>query len=83
MARLIRRGAKVSFHDPHIEEIDVGGTIMQRVELSKRSLASSDCVALLTPHSAYDLDWIAEHAPIVFDARNAYGPASLPNVVRL
>ena len=40
-------------------------------------------VALLTPHSAYDLDWIAEHAPLVFDARNAYGPASLPNVVRL
>ena len=29
---------------------------------------------MLTPHSAYDLDWVAEHAKLVFDARNAFGP---------
>jgi nucleotide sugar dehydrogenase len=83
MARLLRRGARVSFHDPYIEAIEVGGSEMHRVELTRRLLESSDLVALLTPHRAYDLDWIGEHARIVFDARNAYGPAVLPNVVRL
>ena len=40
-------------------------------------------MALLTPHSMYDLDWFAEHAALVFDARNAFGARPLPNVVRL
>lgn len=83
MARLRKRGAKVSFHDPYIEELAVDNTVMRRVELTRRAIAASDCVALLTPHGAYDLDWIAEHAPLVFDARNAFGPGALSNVVRL
>jgi UDP-N-acetyl-D-glucosamine dehydrogenase len=81
--RLRKRGAKVSFHDPFVDEIAVGDTTMKRVELTKRVLAVSDCVALLTPHNAYDLDWIAEHSGLVFDARNAFGPARHANVVRL
>jgi hypothetical protein len=40
-------------------------------------------VAILTPHGAYDLDWVAERAGLVFDARNAFGPDRRPNVVRL
>jgi hypothetical protein len=40
-------------------------------------------VALLTPHSSYDLDWVADRATLVFDARNAFGPDRRHNVVRL
>jgi hypothetical protein len=40
-------------------------------------------VALLTPHRAYDLEWIAARARLLFDARNAYGQDRRQNVVRL
>jgi hypothetical protein len=42
-----------------------------------------DCVAIVTPHSAYDLEWIADNASLVFDARNAFGSDRRKNVVRL
>jgi UDP-N-acetyl-D-glucosamine dehydrogenase len=83
MTYLYRRGARVAFHDPFVDRVAVNGSVLERTEPSLRSIARADCVALLTPHSAYDLDWIARHAPLVFDARNAYGPDRRPNVIRL
>jgi UDP-N-acetyl-D-glucosamine dehydrogenase len=80
---LQRKGASVAFHDPYIESLPTNGSRVTRTDLTRRSLAASDCVALLTPHSLYDLDWIAENASVVFDARNAYGAARFLNVVRL
>jgi UDP-N-acetyl-D-glucosamine dehydrogenase len=83
MASLIRRGATVLFHDPYTDGLQVNGHEIDATTLSRQLLASVDCVAILTPHSAYDLDWVAEHARLIFDARNAYGAALHPNVVRL
>jgi nucleotide sugar dehydrogenase len=80
---LHRRGARVSFHDPFIEEIAVNGGRLYRRDLTNDAVERAHCVALLTPHRNYDLDWLAEHAPLVFDATNAYGPNRRPNVVRL
>ncbi|HXF56620.1 MAG TPA: nucleotide sugar dehydrogenase [Actinomycetota bacterium] len=83
MYHLLRRGARVSFHDPYVPEVAVNGRALARADLTNRAVANADCVALLTPHRAYDLDWIASRARLVFDARNAYGPDRRPNVVRL
>ena len=83
MGILARRGAKVSFHDPYLEVVHAADVRYQRSELTRQALASADCVAVLTPHGAYDLDWIAEQAPLVFDARNAYEDRRFGNVVRL
>jgi UDP-N-acetyl-D-glucosamine dehydrogenase len=80
---LQRRGANVTYHDPHVAALKVGGTVMRRTELSRRALSRADCVALLTPHSTYDVAWIADCAQLVFDAQNAYGPDRRANVVRL
>jgi nucleotide sugar dehydrogenase len=80
---LERRGAKVSYHDPYVEQVFYRGSSTTRSDLSTRSLQAADCVALLTPHSAYDLDWIAAHSTLVFDARNAYGEKRRANVVTL
>ena len=30
-----------------------------------------DCVVIVTDHSAYQYDWIARHAPLIVDTRNA------------
>jgi UDP-N-acetyl-D-glucosamine dehydrogenase len=83
MSALARRGAKVTFHDPFVEAVTVDGKRLSRSELTARAVAGADLVALLTPHSAYDLDWLARVATLVFDARNAFGPGRRPNVVTL
>lgn len=83
MQHLYRTKANVAFHDPFVESVSVNGDVLRRTELTLRSVAGADCVALLTPHSAYDLEWIAENAGLVFDAQNAYGASVPPNVVRL
>jgi UDP-N-acetyl-D-glucosamine dehydrogenase len=83
MTYLYKRGAKVEFHDPFVSTVSVNGAVLNRTEFTGRTVAAADCVALLTPHSQYDLDWIADHARMVFDARNALGDRRRPSVVRL
>jgi nucleotide sugar dehydrogenase len=83
LAALRRRGARLAFHDPYVESIAIDGTPIVRTELTRRAVAGSDCVAILTPHKLYDLDWIADHAALVFDARNAYGADRRANAKRL
>jgi UDP-N-acetyl-D-glucosamine dehydrogenase len=80
---LHRRGALLGFHDPFVDEIALNGGSLHRTELSNVAVARADLVAVLTPHSAYDLEWVAEHAKLVFDTRNAFNGARHPNVIRL
>ena len=44
---------------------------MSSRELTEDYLRSRDCVLIVTDHSAYDWDWIARHAPLIVDTRNA------------
>jgi UDP-N-acetyl-D-glucosamine dehydrogenase len=83
MTHLYKRGANVSFHDPYVDTVMVNGTVIKRTDFTHRAVEASDCVAILTPHRAYDLDWIATHAKLIFDARNAYNSQHRRNVVRL
>jgi len=80
---LLRRGARVTFHDPYVPSVAVNGGGMRRADLTQRSVTDADCVALLTPHHTYDLEWIASNSKLLFDARNAYTVERHPNVVRL
>jgi nucleotide sugar dehydrogenase len=82
MQALYRKGAEISFHDPYVEDAPLNGGKIHRTELAE-GLANADLVLLLTPHSSYDLERIAEQASLVFDTRNAYGDAPHDNVVRL
>ena len=83
MTHLYKRGATLAFHDPFVGSVSVNGSLLQRTGLSGHAVEEADCVAVLTPHSCYDFDWLADHASLVFDARNAYGSDRRPNVVRL
>jgi nucleotide sugar dehydrogenase len=83
MTQLHKRGADVSFHDPFVEAVNVNGEVLSCRELTRKAVSSSDCVAILTPHSAFDFDWIATHARLIFDARNAYPNDRPNNVLRL
>lgn len=83
MTHLHRRGANVSFHDPYVEAVNVNGDVLRRSQLTRKAISGSDCVAILTPHSAFDFEWIAAHSRLIFDARNAYPNGRRDNVVRL
>lgn len=80
---LSKRGAKVQFHDPYVDSVTVNGSVLGRSDVTQRAISVADCVAILTPHSAYDLSWVADQGKLIFDARNAYGDDRRGNVTRL
>jgi UDP-N-acetyl-D-glucosamine dehydrogenase len=83
LVRLARKGSLLSFHDPFIEEIHHQGLDLAREAMDQAALQAADAVILLTPHTSYDLDFIADNARLVFDARNAFGRARPATVVTL
>jgi UDP-N-acetyl-D-glucosamine dehydrogenase len=83
LARLARKGARVSFHDPFVREVRDHGLSLRRAALSPVALRTADIVLLLTPHSAYDLEMVVSHARLLFDARNAVGNRHRETVVTL
>jgi UDP-N-acetyl-D-mannosaminuronate dehydrogenase len=83
MAALARRGAKLSFHDPFVDTMELDGRRLNRTALTPKAVAGADLVALLTPHASYDLEWLGSTAALLFDARNAYGPGRRPDVTPL
>lgn len=77
-------GAEVSYHDPYVLEIRVGGKHVNSVPLEMQALSVTDCVVIATDHRVVDYTAVITHAPLVFDARGV--TARLPNaanVVRL
>ena len=73
--RLQDSGARVTYHDPHIPKFpplrEHPGLKMKSVKLTPALLRRQDALVIVTDHSAYDWDWVVEHAPLVVDTRNA------------
>jgi UDP-N-acetyl-D-glucosamine dehydrogenase len=82
MDLLVHKGAVVNYNDPHIPVLPpmrhYPHLRMASQELTPEYLQSQDCVLVATDHSAYDWNWIAEHAPLIIDTRNAMKGASSP-----
>ena len=68
--RLRGGGATVEFSDPHIAEVNVEHLEYPLVPFTADRLAAADVVVVLVDHAAFDPAVIAEHAPLVFDAKN-------------
>jgi UDP-N-acetyl-D-glucosamine dehydrogenase len=72
------RGARVSYHDPHVPvfprmrryQIELAS-----VEISERALREADCVVVVTDHKAIDWTLVGEHARLIVDTRNAMARA--------
>ncbi|MHC0430237.1 nucleotide sugar dehydrogenase [Streptomyces sp. O3] len=72
---LLRLGAHVRAVDPHVvESAPIDGRVV-RVDLDVDEVTEADAVVLLTDHSSYDYELIAEHARFVLDCRRRL-PAS-------
>lgn len=72
LASLLLRGADVSYHDPLVPNLDIGGKKLTSVDLDPGFLAAQDLVVILVPQTGVDWNAVAE-APLVFDCCNALG----------
>ncbi len=74
MKLLMGKGAKVFYNDPHIPRLKPGrkhAFELESTPLTEETLAAMDAVMILTDHTAYDYEWIVQHASLVIDTRNA------------
>lgn len=68
---LDKKGAHVSFSDPHVEVLQEGELEITGVALTPETLAEADITVMITDHSKFDLTMIAENARLILDTRNA------------
>jgi len=69
------RGARIAYSDPFVGTLEgkrwPGGIELRSQELTPVTLASYDCVVILTDHSSFDYGAIEASADIIVDTRNA------------
>ena len=73
---LRRKGAAVTYHDPHIPQLRLFDhnsepEQMEAQPLTEAYLREQDCVLIVTDHSAYDWPWVVAHSKLIVDTRNA------------
>jgi len=74
MEILLEKGAEVDYNDPFIPELPsmrMYDIKRKSVDLTDRNLKKYDCVLISTDHSAYDWEFVVNHANLVVDTRNA------------
>lgn len=67
---LSEKGAKVSFHDPYINQVNVAGKTIESVCLNEETLLKTDIVVILTDHSYLPVQMILDYSKNVYDTRN-------------
>jgi UDP-N-acetyl-D-glucosamine dehydrogenase len=86
MAVLHEKGASVSYSDPFVPTLSArgwpGGYELHSTPLDPSTLASFDCVAILTDHRSVDYKTVVSAAPLIVDTRNTI-KESHPHVFRL
>ena len=75
------KGAIVSYADPHVFSIDLNGTTLTSIEITPSVLSDTDCVLILTDHSAFDYRAIVANSRLVLDCRNALRRQRGDNIV--
>jgi len=79
---LVKRGAIVSYTDPHVPRLDHGGHSYTTVPFEKAVSRPCDCAIVATDHTDFDYRRIADF-PLVVDTRNALKAFNRPSVFAL
>ncbi|MBR3875118.1 MAG: nucleotide sugar dehydrogenase [Clostridia bacterium] len=81
---LKKRGAEVSFYDPFVAEYRENGIVEKGLEaLTEEVLKQADLVMVTTAHTTVDYDFVAEHAGLIFDTKNAMKNVSKRENIRV
>jgi UDP-N-acetyl-D-glucosamine dehydrogenase len=77
---LKKRGAILSYSDPHVPVLHEG----LNLEASPESEAgNADCVVIVTDHSAFDYEALVSRSQLIVDSRNALKRFNSEKIVRL
>lgn len=69
---LERKGADISYIDPHVPELTLdGGKKYKTTQMNAKVLSGADCVAIVTDHTEFNYQWVVDKAKLVVDTRNA------------
>jgi UDP-N-acetyl-D-glucosamine dehydrogenase len=79
---LHRRGATISYTDPHVPTLDHGGLSMKSVPESEAG-NGIDCAVICTNHKVFNYAAMPKKFPLVVDTRNALKNVDAENVFRL
>lgn len=70
--QLRKLGAQVSYFDPYVSEYREGGKVEKSIPaLTAQALEEADLVMVTTAHTTVDYDFVAKHADLIFDTKNA------------
>jgi len=81
MMLLKRRGARLTYSDPHVPTLQLEGEQLKSEDAGLA--AQADCTVVVTDHSTFDYPKIAEQAKLIVDTRNALKGISSGKIVRL
>ena len=69
--QLRQRGARVSYHDPHVAHIGLhDGAVLDSQPYSPDALQDADCIVIITPHRDYDWGEVAQCGQRIVDTRH-------------
>jgi UDP-N-acetyl-D-glucosamine dehydrogenase len=81
MALLKRKGAILSYSDPHVPVLHLDGfDLMAQAE---EAALAADCVVIITDHAAFDYRALADGARLIVDTRNALKGIQSDKIMRL
>lgn len=84
---LLRKEAVIEYFDPFVESIEIkkgaGLVKLESIKYSDEKVSTYDLVLILTDHSDFDYEKLADKAKLVVDTRNAIKTRNHKNVFRL
>jgi UDP-N-acetyl-D-glucosamine dehydrogenase len=81
MLLLKRRGAILTYSDPHVPTLRIDG--MDLPACPEEAAADADCTVIVTNHTAFDYPALVARARLIVDTRNALRGVNSANIVRL
>jgi UDP-N-acetyl-D-glucosamine dehydrogenase len=79
---LHKRGAVLSYTDPHVPTLDHGGLSLKSIP-EKDAAKGIDCAVICTNHTVFSYADIPKRFPLVVDTRNALKGVDAENIFRL
>jgi len=80
---LSKKGAKLSYCDPHVPVLAEHGMRMKAEPFTAATLKKADCVVVVTDHSDFDYRMVARESKVVVDARNALKGKNGDKIIKL
>ena len=80
---LLAKGAILSYHDPFVSRVRIGGEDYHSGPLTAETIKAVDLVLVVTDHTCIDYELISQNAHLVYDSRNALSSFESDKIFKL